>query len=144
MLEIDVPGYKTLRLEHLVLNYNGTLALDGDLLEGVDDALKHLATGLQIHVLTGDTFGRARESLANIPCELRILPVADQDTGKLQSVQRLDAECCAAFGNGRNDPLMLQAAELAIAVLQNEGLAVEAMVAADVLAPDITTALALF
>ena len=37
MIEIDVPGFGALRLEHLVLDYNGTLACDGMLLEGVHE-----------------------------------------------------------------------------------------------------------
>ena len=38
MIEIDIPGYKTLHLEHLVLDYNGTLAVDGVLIDGVATA----------------------------------------------------------------------------------------------------------
>ena len=42
MLEIDIPGYRVLRLEHLVLDYHGTLACDGGLLDGVRDRLEAL------------------------------------------------------------------------------------------------------
>ena len=35
MIAVDIPGYRELRLEHLVLDYNGTLAEDGKLLPGV-------------------------------------------------------------------------------------------------------------
>ncbi len=143
MLEIEIPGYKTLRLEHLLLDYNGTLACNGELLEGVEQALNDLAGVLRVHVLTGDTFGRAGESLANMPCELHILPAAGQDTAKLHYAQRLGGERCAAIGNGRNDRLMLEAAGLAIAVSQGEGLAVETLLAADILIPDIRVAFGL-
>jgi len=43
MLEIDIPGYRALRLVHLVLDYNGTLACDGALVDGVGDRLAALA-----------------------------------------------------------------------------------------------------
>ena len=46
-----------------------------------------------------------------------------------------------AVGNGRNDRLMLKEAALGIAVLQAEGAAAEALLAADVVAPDILAAL---
>jgi soluble P-type ATPase len=46
-----------------------------------------------------------------------------------------------ALGNGRNDRLMLKEAALGIALLQAEGAAVEALLAADVVAPDILVAL---
>jgi soluble P-type ATPase len=45
------------------------------------------------------------------------------------------------IGNGHNDRLMLQAAALGIAVLQTEGAAMAAVIAADILAPGIADAL---
>jgi soluble P-type ATPase len=141
MVEIEIPGYQALRLQHLVLDYNGTLACDGELLDGVKDRLDALAGLLQIHILTADTFGKARAQLADIPCALSILPVEDQDRRKLEYVQRLGAETTVCIGNGRNDRLMLQAAGLGMAVMQTEGAAVQAVLAADVLSPDILTAL---
>ena len=35
MIAIDIPGYKKIELAHLVLDYNGTLAIDGKLIDGV-------------------------------------------------------------------------------------------------------------
>lgn len=35
MIEIDIPGFRLLKLNHLVLDYNGTLALDSLLLPEV-------------------------------------------------------------------------------------------------------------
>jgi soluble P-type ATPase len=141
MLAIDIPGFKTLTLEHLVLDYNGTLARDGELLDGVRERLAALADRLRIHVLTADTFGKARAQLIGLPCALTILPVEGQDRRKLDYVQQLGAARAVCIGNGRNDRLMLQAAGLGIAVAQAEGAAGQAVSAADVLAPDILTAL---
>jgi soluble P-type ATPase len=141
MVEIEIPGYQALRLQHLVLDYNGTLACDGELLDGVKDRLDALAGLLQIHILTADTFGKARAQLADIRCALCILPVEDQDRRKLEYIQRLGPETTVCIGNGRNDRLMLQAAGLGVAVMQTEGAAVQAVLAADVLSPDILTAL---
>ena len=90
MLEIDIPGYRALRLQHLVLDYNGTLACDGVLLDGVRDRLLILAGTLHIHILTADTFGKARAQLVGVPCELSILPGEDQAQRKLEYVQGLD------------------------------------------------------
>jgi soluble P-type ATPase len=141
MLEIDIPGYRALHLEHLVLDYNGTLARDGELLDGVRGRLDALAGTLQIHILTADTFGTARAQLVGVPCDLSILPVADQDRRKLEYIQRLGPGTTVCVGNGRNDRLMLQEAGLGIAVVQAEGAAVQTVLAADVLAPDILVAL---
>jgi soluble P-type ATPase len=141
MLEIDISGYRMLQLEHLVLDYNGTLARDGGLLDGVKDRLKTLADALHIHILTADTFGKARAQLVGIPCTLSILPAQDQDQRKLEYVQQLGPAMTVCVGNGRNDRLMLQAAGLGIVVVQAEGAAVQTVLAADVLSPDILTAL---
>jgi soluble P-type ATPase len=89
MLEIDIPGYRVLRLEHLVLDYNGTLACDGSLIDGVRDRLDALADTLHIHILTADTFGKARAQLVGVPGALSILSAGDQDRRKLEYVQQL-------------------------------------------------------
>jgi soluble P-type ATPase len=141
MLEIDIPGYRALRLEHLVLDYNGTLACDGELLDGVKDRLDALAGTLRIHILTADTFGKARAQLVGIRCDLSILPVEDQDRRKLEYIQGLGPETTVCVGNGRNDRLMLREAGLGIAVAQAEGAAVQTVLVADVLSPSILTAL---
>ena len=67
MLTISLPGADDLKLEHLVLDFNGTLACDGVLLEGVPSMLGRLAPHLRIHVVTADTFGTARQALAGLP-----------------------------------------------------------------------------
>ena len=141
MLEIDIPGYRALRLQHLVLDFNGTLACDGALLDGVRERLTILAGTLHIHILTADTFGKAWEQLVGVPCHLSILPEEDQARHKLEYTQGLGPEMTVCIGNGRNDRLMLQAAGLGIAVVQREGAAVPTVLAADVLAPDILAAL---
>ncbi len=74
MIKIAIPGYKTLQLKHLVLDYNGTLACDGEILEGVKACLQTLSETLQIHVLTADTFQNVQSRLKGFPCEISILP----------------------------------------------------------------------
>ncbi len=141
MIEIAIPGYKKLQLNHLVLDYNGTLACDGEPLDGVEQRLKRLSEQIQIHVLTADTFGQVRSKLTGLPCQLSILPTKAQDVGKLKYVEQLDPETTVCIGNGRNDRLMLKEAVLGIAVLQAEGAAMETLMAADVVAPNIVAAL---
>ncbi len=143
MIEITIPGYKTLQLKHLVLDHNGTLAVDGILVRGVKNTLIALAGQLKIHVLTADTFGKAQSQLEGIPCELTILPLDSQDVDKLEYVKGLGSENTVCMGNGRNDKLMLQEAALGIAVILEEGAAVETLVAADVVCKDIISALEL-
>ena len=143
MLTIVIPGGHTLRLEHLVLDFNGTMACDGVLLEGVPSLLDALSKHLRIHVLTGDTFACAAEALAGLPCTVTILEPSDQAEAKLDFVRRLGASLTVCIGNGRNDRLMLGAAALGIGVMQTEGASVEALNASQVVALRIHDALQL-
>ncbi len=143
MIVIDIPGYGVLKLEHLVLDYNGTLSCDGHLIPGVAQALQALADPLQIHVLTADTFGKARSGLEGLPCELSILSRANQDTGKLEYVEALGPASAVCIGNGRNDRLMLKAAALGIVVVLAEGASVATVQDADVVCTSIVSALEL-
>ncbi len=140
MIEMDIPGYKKISLKNLVLDHNGTLACDGILLDGVKQKLIELSEQLTIHVLTADTFGNVQRQLQYIPCKLSILPVAQQDLAKMNYVQELGAEGCVCIGNGRNDRRMLQAAELGIVVIQEEGAASVTVQSADVVCRDIYSA----
>ncbi len=143
MIEIKIPGYKNLQLEHLVLDYNGTLAIDGKLIPGVKDALIQLSEKLRIHIITADTFGRVQNEVTEIPCELSILPKENQDIGKLEYVKRLGPDITVCIGNGRIDRLMLEDAIVGIVVVQKEGAAVESIQLADVMCPSIISALEL-
>ena len=49
MIEIEIPGFRVLQLSHLVLDYNGTQAVNGDPIEGVKSRLDELAGSLDIH-----------------------------------------------------------------------------------------------
>lgn len=140
MLRVEIPDFATLELAHLVVDYNGTLALDGELLPGVGERLERLAAVLDIHVVTGDTFGTARARLTGIPCRLSILSQRSQAEAKRAYVKQLGAGC-ACIGNGRNDHLMLEAATLAIAVVQQEGAWGGSLASAQVIVREIRDAL---
>lgn len=143
-MELAIPGFGRLALEHLVLDYNGTLAVDGRLLPGVKSRLERLAHSIGIHVVTADTFGKARSGLRGVNCTLEILRGAGEDRAKAAYVRSLGPSRVACIGNGRNDRLMLRVAAVGIAVLQAEGASAETLAAADLVVPDATDALDLF
>ena len=141
MIALTIPGFGALELAHLVLDYNGTLAVDGHLLPGVRDALSTLAEKLEVHVITADTFGRAGIELAGLPVNLTVIGETDQAEAKLAHVERLGPERVLAIGNGRNDRKMLAAAAIGIAVAQGEGAAAKTIASADVVVGGIVEAL---
>jgi soluble P-type ATPase len=141
VIPVHIPGFGEFELAHLVVDYNGTLALDGRLLPGVADALFDLAPSLRIHVVTADTFGMAKAELAGLPVDLLIIAVEGQVEAKLQYVSELGANTVVAIGNGRNDREMLHAAALGIALVQREGGAADALASADLISMSILDAL---
>jgi soluble P-type ATPase len=143
MIELNVPGRGSLKLEHLVLDVNGTLARDGHLLDNVARPLAALTDRLSLHLLTADTYGRQASIDLILGTHAVRLQPGDEAGQKGDYVRALGAESVVAIGQGANDAGMLKAAGLGIAVLSDEGLAVEALVNADIVMPDIHGALAL-
>lgn len=143
MIQIEIPGWKSLHLEHVVLDYNGTLAFDGCIKQGVYELLEQLSHVMDVHVITADTFGSARASLEGAGVEFIEISGTDVDKQKLAYVEKLGSEACVCIGNGRNDCLMLKQATLGIAVVQEEGASLEAVLAADVVICRILDALEL-
>jgi P-type E1-E2 ATPase len=142
MIEVEIPGQGTLRLAELVLDLNGTIALDGELLPGVAERVAALRGELGIRIASADTFGRLDAIAAALGVQAARLragePEAEQ---KAAIVGELGAERVVAIGNGANDVAMLAEAALGIAVLGREGLAVAALRAADLVVPSIEDAL---
>ncbi len=141
MIEILIPGDGNYQLHYLVLDYNGTIAIDGYLIKGVKQRLCTLANKIEIHVVTADTFGRARSGLKDIPCTLSILPFDNQVARKLEYVEQLGTDQVVCIGNGSNDCSMIQKACLGIAVIQAEGICTESLHSADIVCCSIINAL---
>ncbi len=122
MIKIEIPNYKTLELEYLVLDYNGTIALDGQIRKTVEERLMKLADLLEIHVLTADTHGTAKQMCEGMPFEIQTFPTDGALDEKLAVIEKLGEDRCVAIGNGRNDKLMCRASALAVAVMEQEGM----------------------
>jgi soluble P-type ATPase len=144
MISLDIPGYGHLDIEHFVADYSGTLSEDGKLLSGLQERLNEVSEKLHVHVLTSDTFGRARGELKGVNCRLHILEGDDHTGQKEAYVLMLGAGRVAAIGNGNNDCRMLGAARLGICVCLGEGCSVEALKAAQVFVKSPFDAIDLF
>ncbi|MDR1487300.1 MAG: ATPase P [Deltaproteobacteria bacterium] len=142
MLQIDVPGQsQALVLEHLILDYNGTMAVDGVLNQDIRPALNSLAQKLTIHVVTADTFGAAEANLSGLDVKFVKLTNRRQAEAKLDYLIALGAQKSVCIGNGRNDRLMIKTARLGIAVIGPEGACGKSVSNADVVVSDIASAL---
>ncbi|MGB2895874.1 MAG: hypothetical protein WBB65_06890 [Anaerolineales bacterium] len=140
MIELNIPGRGLIQLKHLVSDVNGTLALDGQLLDGAPKALLNLGDRLQLHLLTADTHGRQAQIDDHLGLRAVRIPKGGEAEAKAAYVQELGAETVVALGQGANDAGMLHKAAIGIAVASIEGLAIESLISADIVVPDINAA----
>jgi len=138
---IEIPHFNTLDIQHIVCDYNGTIAKDGILLEGILMRFESLSAYYEIHVITADTFGSVQKQLEGAPVAVKILTGEDHTQEKADFVRELGASHCVAIGNGNNDKAMLTLAELGIAVIGEEGCAKDALMEADLICKNVTDAL---
>ena len=140
MIQIDIPGRETITIEHLVLDYNGTVAEDGHLIPGVAERLAELKELVEVHVLTADTYGTVRAQCDPIGIHVETFPRAGAAECKLAIVEKLGANVMCV-GNGFNDVLMFGPAALSVAVIEKEGTFAGLIAHADVLTTSILDAL---
>ncbi|HPT03084.1 MAG TPA: hypothetical protein PLJ84_10845 [Bacteroidales bacterium] len=141
MIVLDIPGRSLIEAETLVMDYNGTLAIDGIMIQGVRERLIALAPLLKLFIVTADTFGKAKENLKDIDCGLIILQSGNQQQQKAEFVKKLATQGVIAIGNGLNDALMLKYATLGIGLIQKEGASRQALLSAEIIANNILDAL---
>lgn len=120
MLTIDIPGREPLKLSHLVLDYNGTIAEDGAVIEGIAHRLEALSRDLQICVITADTHGTAARRCEGLPLDVLTFPTVEVGRIKAEQVRSLSGGV-VCIGNGFNDIRMSDEADLSICVIGREG-----------------------
>jgi len=130
-------------IEHIVLDYNGTIAKDGVLKKEIHSLLEELTKNYTLHVITADTFGSVKEQIKAYDIRLHILKSQDHTGEKEDYIDSLGADISLAIGNGNNDKKMLQTAQVGIAVLGDEGCATQALLASDIVCKSIQNALEL-
>ena len=145
-IQVSIPGFGKVDLRVLVTDYTGTHACGGVLVPGARKRLVRLSKLLDIFVLTSDTFGTVKKELEGIPHTLHLLDGKAHDMQKAKFIWELiRGDRIAAFGNGRNDRLMLravrQAGGIAAAIDNGEGCAVEALLEANIFVHGSTAAL---
>ena len=127
-----IPGQKTIEIKNVIFDYNGTIATDGELIEGVAELINELAGDIDFHIITADTYGSVENELADVNCTLVKIPKKNQDYGKLDYLLKIGKENTLCVGNGKNDKLMLKESAISIALIQDEGVCVESLLAATI------------
>jgi Soluble P-type ATPase len=141
VIKISIPGREQFELHHLVLDMNGTLSVDGRLIEGITERLAQLTDRLHIYLLTADTFGTGAQVARDLGIELFTVSPANGSMDKANFIAALDPSGAAAIGNGTNDMDMFKQASLSIAVIGREGCSAAALLSADIAVNNINDAL---
>ncbi|RME22194.1 MAG: hypothetical protein D6806_13310 [Deltaproteobacteria bacterium] len=143
MIELDVPGWGKRRLEHLVCDFNGTIARDGQITAEAEELLARVSIKLRVHLCTADHFGTVERQTSRIQLALKILRGTDLKREKVEFVRRLGPLKVVAMGNGWADAAMLHEATLGICVLGAEGASPATLSAADIVCRSAEEALEL-
>jgi soluble P-type ATPase len=144
MIEVAVPFAKTYAIENLLLDLNGTLAVDGAVLPGVKQRLQSLSSEVAITLLTCDTHGNASTIANALGIAVHVVNREREAEAKAAFAASIGPERTAAIGNGMSDMLMLHSCAIGVVVIGSEGAAVPAILAADIVTTDILDALDLF
>ncbi len=138
MIAVHIPGSReNIKLEYLVADFNGTLAINGRLIDGVRELFLLLSDKLKIHIVTSDTYGSAAKELRGVDCTIKVLNEGSQDYQKGIYIAELGKDSVVAIGNGSNDRSMLSMSAIGIAVIQQEGASVTALTSASIVCNNI-------
>ena len=140
MLCIKIPGREELSLNHLILDYNGTIAEDGEIIEGIRPRLAELAKELSIYVITADTHGTAAKKCEGLPLQVLTFPTTEVGKIKAEETGKMEGGVIT-IGNGFNDIQMSDAADLSICVIGREGCCGALLAHSDVVVTSIEDAL---
>ena len=140
MLNIQIPGRDALVLNHLILDYNGTIAEDGEIIEGIRPRLEALSKELSIYVITADTHGTAAQRCAGLPLQVLTFPTTQVGDIKAEQCKKLEGGV-VCIGNGFNDIQMSDACDLSICVMGNEGCCGALLAHCDIVVKSIEDAL---
>jgi len=143
MQKITIPHYGSLALEHVVLDYNGTLAGGGEVDLLTRQKLSELTRHYRVYVITADTFGTVEKALQGLNLQVQILSSEDHSAEKAAFVRKLGEQNTVAVGNGNNDRMMLEVARLSIALMGEEGCATATLMASDIVCKSMLDAMSM-
>lgn len=136
-MKINIPGKEPFEIKNVVFDYNGTIAVDGKLIEGISKYINKFSSSFNFYVITADTYGTVQKELEGTDCEIITISKDLQDVSKLEFIKSLSSNTTLSVGNGRNDKLMLKESVLGVAILQEEGLCTETLLNSDILIKSI-------
>jgi P-type E1-E2 ATPase len=141
VIEITIPGRGNYTIKNVVIDLNGTIAIDGKIIQGVKEKVAMLSQVLDIFLVTADTNKNAEHLIRDLPITLYKIEEAEENNQKLQVVLKQGKNNTVSIGNGCNDISMLKESAIGICIIGSEGASTEALMASDLAVTNINDAL---
>lgn len=143
MLIYDIPGMGEIKIENIVFDYNGTVAVDGKLIENVKESLVGLKDYANIYILTADTYGTVEAQCSALGIDVKTFPKENAGLFKKRIVEGLGAKKTICVGNGVNDVEMFKICAISIATIEEEGCSGKLLMHTDIAVKNIENAIGL-
>lgn len=137
MLIYEIPGREKIGIENIVFDFNGTIAVDGKLINGVTDLINRLSNYASVYILTADTYGTVIEQCTDINGTILTFPKENAGESKRKIVKELGGHRTICIGNGYNDIPMFEESILSIGIIEGEGASGKLLANADIIARSI-------
>ncbi len=143
MLIYNIPGTGEIKIENIVFDYNGTVAVDGKLINGIKESMIKLKNHANIYILTADTYGTVKVQCNDLGVEVKTFPKENAGLFKKEIVEKLGAENTICVGNGVNDIEMFKICRISIATIEEEGCSGKLLMHTDIAVKSIKNAIEL-
>ena len=141
MISIQRPGMEDLDIHFVLIDFEGTLAMDGRVHPKAKDKVNLLSKRATIYILTKSNREKVEETLRKMKAEILYVAEGDSSQQKLNVLQRLGPHQTAVIGNGLDDGQIMEQAGLGMCVIGKEGSSTEAMAKADLVVTHVLDAL---
>jgi soluble P-type ATPase len=141
MIPIQRPGQDPIEIEFILIDFEGTLALDRRVHPKAKDKINLLSKRTRIYIMVKAEKEMVEEKLKKVKAEILYTAEGETSKRKLQLLHQLGAAKTVAIGNGMDDAPILEEAALGICVMGKEGTSSEAFIKSDVVVSNILDAL---
>jgi len=141
MISIQRPGMESLDIHFVLIDFEGTLAMDGRVHPKAKDKVNLLSKRATIYILTKGNREKVEETLRKMKAEILYVTEGDSSQQKLNVLQRLGPHQTAVIGNGFDDVQIMEQAGLGMCVIGKEGSSPEAVAKADLVVTSVLDAL---
>jgi soluble P-type ATPase len=141
MISIQRPGMENLELHFVLIDFEGTLAMDGRVHPKAKDKVNLLSKRATLYIVTKSSKEKVEETLRKMKVEIIYVTEGDSSRQKLNLLQRLGPHQTAVIGNGFDDVQIMEQAGLGMCVIGKEGSSAEAVAKADLVVTSVLDAL---